>query len=183
MAERDQHAIILDFMPQGYVDDKRPSHRKTPIAQALGTKKFTLLELVPREGVFLGIGDEVYIGDGKREKIHHVEGRIPLDKLTNTATNELGYVVEQLVEKNEQRFIDFFNNAQPLSTRMHSLQLLPGVGKKHMWDVLEEREDKPFKDFKDLDERVKLLPDPKKLVIRRIMNELKGNEKHKLFTE
>lgn len=183
MAERDEHAIILDFLPQGYISDKRPSHRKNPIAQAMGTKKFTLLELVPRENVFLGIGDEVYIGDGKREKIHHVEGRITTDKLTNTASNELQYVVEQLIAKNEQRFVDFFNNARPLSTRMHSLELLPGVGKKHMREVLDAREDKEFTSFEDINDRVKLLPDPKKLVLRRIMSELEGNEKHRIFTE
>ena len=183
MAERDEHAIILDYMPQGYVDDKRPSHRKDPIAQAIGTKKFTLLELVPREGVFLGIGDEVYIGDGKREKIHHVEGRITTKKLTNTASSELSYVVEQLIKDNEQRFVDFFNNAQPLSTRMHSLELLPGVGKKHMWEVIEARDEEPFESFEDINARVKLLPDPKKLVLRRIMSELEGNEKHRIFTE
>ena len=183
MAERDRHAIILDFLPQGYPTDTRPSHRKNPIAQAIGKTQLGLLELIPKEGVFLGIGDEVYIGEGKREKIHHIQGRIPINKLTNTATNELPYVIEQLVSSNEQRFVDFFNNAQPLSTRMHSLELLPGLGKKHMWEVIDAREDQPFESFKDIDERVKLLPNPKKLVIRRIMSELEGNEKHRIFTE
>lgn len=183
MAERDTDAIILDFLPQGYPMDKRPSHKKTPIAQAIGTKGFSLLELVPRDGEFLDIGQQVYIGEGKREKIHHVEGRIPVSKLTNTATSELQYVIEQLVEANEKRFVDFFNNARPLSTRMHSLELLPGVGKKHMWEVLDAREDKPFESFKDLDTRVKLLPKPMKIIIRRIMNELEEDQKHYIFVD
>ena len=183
MAERDEYAIILDFLPQGYLNDKRPSHRKDPVAQAIGTKKFTLLEIIPREGIFLDVGQEVYIGDGKREQIHHVEGRINKDKLTNTATGELAYVVEALIKKNEQRFVDFFNNARPLSTRMHSLELLPGLGKKHMWEVIDEREAEPFSSFKDIDERVKLLPNPEKLVFRRIMSELEGDQKHRIFTQ
>lgn len=183
MVGRDEHAIVLDFLSEGYPLDKRPSHRKTAIAQAVGTTRFALLELVPKEDVFLNIGDKVYIGEGKRDKIHHINGRIDIDKLTNTAQQELKYSVEQLVKDNEARYVEFFNKAQPLSTRMHSLELLPGVGKKHMWEVVEERRDGDFTSFSDVKKRVKLLPDPQKLIIRRIMSELEGNEKHRLFTD
>ncbi len=183
MSEREEYAIVLDFLPNGHPLDKRPSHRKTAIAQVIGKTKFALLEVVPKPDVHLNIGDEVYIGEGKREHIHHIEGRIPLDKLTNTASGELSHVVERLVSENEPRYVEFFNKAQPLSTRMHSLELLPGLGKKHMWEVLEERRDGDFTNFANIKDRVKLLPDPGKLVIRRIMAELAGKEKHRLFTE
>ncbi len=183
MSDREQYAIVLDFLPHGHPLDKRPSHRKTAVAQVIGKTRFALLEVSPKPDVHLNIGDEVYIGEGKREHIHHIEGRIPLDKLTNTANGELAHVVERLVTEHEERFVDFFNNAQPLSTRMHALELLPGLGKKHMWEVLEERKDGPFTSFANVKERVKLLPDPAKLVIRRIMSELSGKEKHRLFTE
>ncbi|MFT4249853.1 MAG: DUF655 domain-containing protein [Candidatus Woesearchaeota archaeon] len=183
MTERDEYAIVLDFLAEGRANDKRPSHRKTSLAQVVGKKRFTLLEIQPKEGTFLNLGDEVYIGEGKREQVQRIEGRITTDELTNTAQGELSYVVETLVTENEKDFIDFFNKARPLSTRMHSLELLPGLGKKHMWEVLEAREEQLFTSFEDIKERVKLLPDPKKLVIRRIMNELSGNEKHKLFIQ
>jgi putative nucleotide binding protein len=183
MVGREEHAIVLDFLPEGHPLDRRPSHRKTAVAQGIGKTRFSLLEMVPREGVYLNIGDEVYIGEGKREKIHHVEGRISLDKLTNTAQGELQHVIEQLVKSDEKRFVEFFNKAQPLSTRMHSLELLPGIGKKHMWEVLEARSDGDFSSFEDIKQRVKLLPEPQKLVIRRILEELRGDEKHRLFTE
>ncbi len=183
MVDRDKYAIILDFLPEGYVSDKRPSHRKTPVAQAVGTKRFALLEMTPKPGSYLNIGEEVYIGEGKRDKIQHVLGRINLGKLTNTASSELSFVIEQLVDNNEQLFVDFFNKAQPLSTRMHSLELLPGLGKKHMWEVIEARREGDFTSFTDIRKRVKLMPDPKKLIIRRIMSELAGNEKHRLFTD
>ena len=65
--------------------------------------------------------------------------------------------------------------------RMHQLELLPGFGKKHMWEVLEARKEKPFENFDDLKKRVKLLPDPKVVVIKRIMMELEGNEKYKIY--
>ncbi len=183
MVGREEHAVVLDFLPEGHPLDKRPSHRKSAIAQAIGKTRFSLLELVPKEGVFLNIGDEVYIGEGKRDKVHHIEGRITRDKLTNTASGELQVVIARLVKESEQRFIEFFNKAQPLSTRMHSLELLPGLGKKHMWEVIEARRDGDFESFADIRKRVKLLPDPQKLIIRRIMAELSGNEKHRLFTE
>jgi putative nucleotide binding protein len=140
-----------------------------------------LLELVPKKDIFLQPYEEVYIGDGKREKIHHVNGRIPVSKLTGTANSELEHVVEQLVEEDETRFVDFFNSAQPLSTRMHALELLPGVGKKHMREILEVRREQEFESLDDINTRVKLLPNPKKLIVRRIMSELNGDEKHFLF--
>ncbi|MDO8480792.1 MAG: DUF655 domain-containing protein, partial [Nanoarchaeota archaeon] len=71
----------------------------------------------------------------------------------------------------------------PLSMRMHQLELLPGLGKKHMWEILEQRDIEPFKDFEDLKKRVKLLPSPEKAVAKRILKELEGNEKHNLFVE
>ena len=81
----------------------------------------------------------------------------------------------------EKRFVDFFNNAQPLTTRMHQLELLPGLGKKHMWEILEVRKTKPFESFEDIKKRVKLMPDPKNAVIKRILAEIKGKEKHRIF--
>ena len=83
----------------------------------------------------------------------------------------------------KKKFIEFFNKAQPLGTRMHQLELLPGLGKKHMWQILESREEKPFESFADLKNRVKLMPDPEKAVLKRILQELEGKEKHKIFVD
>jgi len=179
----EEYAIILDFLPNGYPLDTRPSHMKTPIAQAIGREHFVLLELVPKKDITLQPHDEAYIGEGKRDKIHHINGKLPHGKLTRTAKAELEYVIESIVKKNESRFVEFFNKAQPLSTRMHSIELLPGMGKKRMWDILNERQIKPFESFNDLKKRVKLIPDTEKCIVGRILEELKGNEKHNLFVE
>lgn len=179
--EKEEYAIVLDFLPNGYAFDSRPMFRKTPIAQAIGKKFFSLLELVPKKEIFLQPHEEVYIGEGKRDKIHHIVGKIPSTKLTHTAKAELEQIIKDAVDKDEKRFIEFFNNAQPLTTRMHQLELLPGLGKKHMWEILESRKEKPFETFDDIKKRVKLMPDPKKAVIKRILNELTGEEKHKIF--
>ncbi|MBR9676132.1 DUF655 domain-containing protein [Candidatus Woesearchaeota archaeon] len=181
--QREEYAIVLDFLPNGYPFDKTPSHRKNPIVQAIGTTKFTLLELVPKKEVFLRQHQRVYIGDGKREEVHHINGRINVSKLTGNARAELEFVVGNLIDENQKVFVSFFNNSQPLSMRMHQLELLPGLGKKHMWEVIEERRGDEFKDFDDIKKRVKLMPDPKKSITKRILLELEGNEKYSLFTE
>jgi len=180
---KEEKTVILDFLPNGYPFDERPMYMKTPVAQALGKEHFVLLELVPKKGIHLNLYEEVYIGEGKRDKIHHIVGKIPMSKLTRTAKSELEFVIKDIVEKNEKKFIDFFNNAMPLSTRMHQIELLPGVGKKHMWEIINAREEKPFESFDDIKKRVKLIPDPGKLIIRRIIQELEGEEKHRLFVD
>jgi len=180
---REEYAIVLDFLPHGYPFDTRPSHKKTPIVQAIGKTKFVILELVPKKDVFLQPLQEVYIGEGKRDEIHHIVSKIALDKLTSTAKKELDFVVQDLVKKNEQFFVNFFNNSQPLTMRMHQLELVPGLGKKHMWEILDERAKEPFKSFDDLKKRVKLIPNPEKAIAKRILKELDGKEKHNIFVD
>jgi putative nucleotide binding protein len=181
--KREEEAVVLDFLSNGYASDSRPSHLKTSIAQAIGKNNLALLELVPRKGIALQPFESVYVGDQKRDKIHHVVGKIPLSKLTATARGELEHVLKELIKEREADIIEFFNKSQPLSTRMHSLELLPGLGKKHMWMIVEERRGDPFTSLEDLKKRVSLIPDPEKLVIKRIMKELEGNEKHMLFVK
>ena len=180
---KEEKAIVLDFLQNGYPNDPRPSHKKTPIVQALGLEHFTLLELVPKPGIFLQPMEEIYIGEGKRDKIHHIVGKITLDKLSGTARNEIEYIIKDLVKKNELTFVQFFNKSQPLTTRMHQLELLPGLGKKHMWEIIEERKVRSFENFDDLKARIKLMPDPEKIIIKRVLLELEGNEKHRLFVD
>tara|TARA_Y100000310_G_C20391439_1_gene672975 strand:+ start:22 stop:582 length:561 start_codon:yes stop_codon:yes gene_type:complete len=176
---REENAVILDYLEHGYAFEQ--GTMKTPIAQALGLDHLSILELVPKKGVFLQPNEEVYIGEGKREEIHHIKGKIPMDKLTATARNALKHAVDDVVGKDEKRFVEFFNKAQPLTMRMHQLELLPGLGKKHMWEVIQARRGKPFESFEDLKNKVKLLPDPKQAVVKRILLELQGDQKYKLF--
>ena len=88
-----------------------------------------------------------------------------------------------MVKEKEAEFIRFFNTAQPITIRMHQLELLPGLGKKHMNAIIEARDDKAFENFEDLKTRVKLIPDPEKTIMRRIMLEMEGKEKWRLFVD
>jgi len=181
MSTKEETAIVLDFLPNGYPFDETPSYKKNAIVQALGKDHLILLELVPKKGISLQPNDEVYIGEGKREKIHHINGKLDIEKLTGTADSVLKDLIKDIVKKHPERFIDFFNKAQPLTMRMHQLELLPGLGKKHMWEIIDARDEKPFENFDDIKKRVKLMPDPEKAIIRRIMAELGGKEKHRIF--
>ncbi len=175
-------AYILDYLPQGRADEK--SFKRTPLALAVGETEFKLFELIPKINVTLTIGERVYIGKDleKRLKIEHVKRRITYEELTNAAQSELPYILEEIVKRNEQKFVEFFNKASPITTRYHMLELLPGLGKKTMWSIIEEREKGSFKSFQDLVERVKLVHRPEKLIVNRILEELKNRDiKYKIF--
>ncbi len=174
---KEDYAIVLDYLPTGYPN----SYSNEPIAQAIGTKYFTLLELVARKGVNLLLQQKVYIGPEKRPEIERIKGRLPYNKLTHTAKEELEKAIETIIHEDEQRFVNFFNKAGPVTIRMHSLELLPGIGKKHMEEILAEREKKPFESFEDLTSRVKLLPDPIRMIKDKVMEELEGRAKYYLF--
>ena len=180
---KEEYAIVLDFLPNGYPFDSRPMHRKTPVVQAIGKDHFILLELVPKKGTFLQPYEEVYMGEGKRDKIHHILSKLDFSRLTETARIGMQDVIEKIINVNEKKFVDFFNKAQPINTRRHQVELIPGIGKKHMWEIIEERKKKLFDTFDELKTRVKLMPDPKKAIIKRILMELNGEDKYRLFVE
>ncbi len=138
---REEKVLVLDFLPNGYPLDPRPTHKKTAIVQAVGKDHFTLLELVPKKGTTLKLMQELYIGPDKRDEIQHIVGRLPIHKLTGTAKQELEFVIKEIVHTNQTKFIEFLNKALPLSTRMHQLELLSGLGKKHMLEIIEARKD------------------------------------------
>lgn len=176
--KKDENAIVLDYLPRGKVSDTRDE----PVAQILGDRYFSLLEVGLREGQEVEPGDKVYIGSGKREEVKYIKKSITVGELTTAAKEELDDRLDELIQQNEDRFVDFFNNSGPVTPRMHQLEALPGVGKKHMWKVIDERKVEDFESLDDLKERVPLLPDPRKMIRERIMEELRGETKHYLFT-
>ncbi len=177
MKEREEQAIVIDFLPYGYPLEKK----MMPIAQAIGIKNFTLLELVPRRGLKLEVGEEVYIGEGKRDKVYYILGKLDFNKISESGKKFIEEYIEKQVNADEKKFVDFFNNAQPINTRLHQLELIPGFGKKHTQAILDERAKKPFESLEDMKKRVSNLPDPKTSVVKRILEELKGEERHPLF--
>lgn len=170
-------AIILDFLPQG----KSSGFKSEPIAIVLGINFFTLLEVVPKPGVDLKPLEEVYIGRDSRDKIDHIKQRIPYEQLTNTAKSELERAVDHVIQLNEKKFLHFFNASGSISLKRHQLELLPGVGKQHLEDILKARQAKPFESLKDVEDRIRFLTSPLSIIRRRVMSELEGDQKHYLF--
>src|SRR3989344_8603433 len=130
--EKEDNAIILDYLPYGYP----MGEKMLPVAQAIGEKTLVLLELIPRRGMTLESGEKVYIGQEKRDKIYYIMGRLSKEKLTETAKIQLEEFIAEFVNSQETKFIEFFNNAQAINTRLHQLELLPGFGKKHTQEIM-----------------------------------------------
>ncbi len=181
---REDYAIVLDFMPEGNPIDPHPPHRSRPIAQAVGDKYFTLLEFYPKPGVSIKQGEKVCVSFKLRElrdKVDFVWGEpITYDELSGVARSYLPEALRKIVQEKEKVFVTFFNIAAPLTIKLHSLELLPGIGKKTMWALLEERKKKSFESFEDLKERGKIA-DPVAVIVDRLLSELRGEERYYLF--
>ncbi|HJJ98921.1 MAG TPA: DUF655 domain-containing protein [Methanocorpusculum sp.] len=181
--KKEVEAVVLDFLQWGYTDDKRPLNQREPIILAVGTDQFKLLELIPKRNFSINLHDKVYIGDGGRKIVDRVKRRISYDELTNTAKGELEAVISMIIAEGEPRFVKFYNEAIPISLKLHMLNLLPGFGKKTLTDTLTERQKKPFESFEDIRSRVKTLSKPEKFILERIILELENpDEKYHLFT-
>jgi putative nucleotide binding protein len=180
--KRETYARVLDYLPYGHPDDTRPVYQKKPLVQALGEDNFILMELSPKKDKIPSVYDKVYIGEGEREEIDHVIRRLRYNELTPTAKVELPYILEIVVKEHEERFIQTFNEAKPITTRLHTLDLFPGIGKKLMWAILEERKKGSFSDFETLTKRVKGLHHPEKIIAKRIGEEIMNEHiKYKIF--
>jgi len=175
----EEYGIVLDYLPQGFPGENLPPHKRTPIAHIIGENYFSLLEVVPSED--LSMYERVFIGKGKRDKIVRVKKRLRYNELSATAKGELKFIVEKIVSENEQKFVEFFTTSGPISIRYHKLELLPGLGKKLMNEILEKRKNGPFESFSDIKERVPSIPDPKKMIINRIINELQEVDRYSIF--
>jgi putative nucleotide binding protein len=176
----EEYAYVLDFLPHGRAGS-RPGYRAGAVVQVVGEDFFTLLEAIVKEGLILKPHDRVYVGKNKREEITYIIGRVGFDELTANAKMELPNVIEKIVLARERWFVNFFNTAQAITPRMHAMELIPGIGKKYMWQIINERERKPFESLEDLQKRTNM-PDPAKLITKRIIEELSGESKYRLFT-
>jgi putative nucleotide binding protein len=179
----EDYIYILDYLPKGRGD--LPPHKRHPTVYGIGENQFTLLELVPKNDVSFIVGERVYVGKDPnlRKKIAKIKGRINYADMTSTAHGEMPYIILDIVKNQEDRFIKFYNESPAISTRFHVLELLPGLGKKMMHDIIEERRKKPFKTFNEMCERIDFLRAPDKLISKRIELELTDpTQKYRIFT-
>jgi putative nucleotide binding protein len=176
----EESAYVLDFVPRG--KSVVIKGREGPVVQAIGEDRLTLLELLAMETKDFDIGEKVKIGKEGREKIVSVLGKLAYEELTPEAKGSLPGVVEKLVKDNEGKYVAAFNDLQPLTPRLHGLELIPGIGKTFMKEILDMREKKPFESFDDIQERVGLR-DPAKMIAKRIVEELSGDTRVAIFVK
>lgn len=174
----EEYAYVLDVTVRGRSTTIRG--REGTIVQAVGEERLTLLELLGVPNVSFEPSERVYIGKDGRDKILSVLGRLDYNGLSATAKNELPVTIEKVVKNNEKRFVDYINAAQPINPRIHSLQLIPGIGKTYLMSILTERDKKPFENFNDLQTRIGLR-DPAKLIAKRIVEEISGDARMNIF--
>jgi len=179
MFKREENALVLDFLPTG----KAGEARQEPTAQLIGEQYFTLLEVVAKPGVQLKSFDKVYIGMGERDKIERIKCRLVYNQLTNAAQQEVEKAIRQVFSEREQDFVGLINRAGPINIRIHSLELLPNVGKKNLEALLAERDKKPFASFEDIKARVPHLAHVEDSILQRVIMELKAEEKYYLFVK
>jgi len=179
--ESTTYAVVLDYFPHGRSDDNRPQYQKEPLAYALTEGSFDLLALTLTDEADINIVDRVAVDPPDDKAIATVE-EIEFDELSSSAVSELEYAIEAIIDDNPQQFVDFYNEAQPITLRLHQLNLLPGIGKKLRNKIIDERKRGPFESFEELSERVGGLHNPKDVLSDRILEELRDDDlKYKIF--
>ncbi len=176
----EEFAFVLDSIPHGRSLIIRG--REGPIVQAIGEDRLTLLEILALSNSSFEVGERIGIGKQDRVKVMSVLGKLSHDDLTADAKDDLPSVVEKLVIANESRFVAYFNEAQPVTPRLHGLEVIPGIGKTFMMQIIKERERKPFESFEDLQKRTSVR-EPAKLVTKRILEEIAGGSRINLFLQ
>ena len=173
-------AVLLDVLPTGRPDDDRPQSRKSPVAYGLDAESFALYELSLGDDPDLSVGDRVAV-DGPAVGRYRA---VSFDDLTRNAAAEIEYAVEAIVDADEDRFVDFYTEAEPVTLRLHRLDLLPGIGETLRNNVLDARKRGPFESFADIESRVSGLHRPREVIVDRIVDEIREDGlKHRSFVE
>ena len=176
----EEYAYVLDSKSRTKSTTVRG--RTGIIVIAIGEDRLTLLEILGIENSIFDVGERIYIGKEGRTKVQSVLGKADYVKISDSAKDEIPTVVESIVTKNEVKFVDYINNAQPLTPRIHALELIPGVGKTYLNVIIKEREKGPFESFVDIEKRVGL-KEPIKHLSQRIIEEVSGETRMNLFVK
>jgi len=183
------HTQIRKYEEYAYTLDCKSRTKSTTVrgrtgimVVALGEERLTLLEILGIENSTFDVGERIYIGKEGRTKVQSVLGKMDYVKISGSAKDEIPTVVESIVTKNEAKFVDYINNAQPLTPRIHALELIPGIGKTYLSVIIKEREKVPFESFNDMEKRAGL-KEPRKHLSQRIIEEISGETRMNIFVK
>ncbi len=173
-------SIVIDFYPQGKSLSRRPSEDYNPQAVVVTVDSFQFFDIFLIVGLKLSIKDSLMLNTKNRNILRL--NQIRYSQLSHSALEVLPSIINQIVDTFESRYVSFLNQAHPLTTQMHQLQLLPGIGQKRMWAILEARKKASFTSFIDFTRRTGI-SDPMSLFSSRILMELESSQKYFLFTK
>ena len=176
----EEYAYVLDFCSMA--KSKTVRGRDGIIITALGEERLTLLEILGVEDSIFDIGEKIYIGKEGRTKVQSGLGKLDYEQISGSSQSELSNVVKTIVTNNEERFVDYINNAQPLTPRKHSLELIPGIGKTYLRLIIEQINKQKFLNYKDMEERAGLKA-PVNHLSKRIIEEISGETQFRLFVK
>jgi putative nucleotide binding protein len=179
-----REVIILDILLHGHPEEDKPSWSKSSLAQVITFPDFVLYEVkINRDSDIKVQEKNTYEEFTRQNKLRDVIKKIDYKDLTSTSKALIQSLLEQEVMNYQDEFINFFNNSTSITPRMHALKLLPGIGQKHMWEILDARNRQKFTTFQDISDRTSI-SNPMKLIAQRIIKELqREGVKYYLFSK
>ena len=170
---KEDEAIVLDILSTGF--------SKNEVVQSLGCQNFVLLELIPKSNSNVSFLEKVYIGEEKRDKIQYVKRSISYEDLSDNSKTEILSAIEEIVKNREDEIVNIINRIGPINIRKHGLELINGVGKKNLKNLIEIREESKFLNFEDISKRCSFIQNPIESISKRILEEIKGEDLIKIF--
>jgi len=119
------------------------------------------------------LGDRIAI-DSSSEIISEIIGLTRITSLSPTVLEELPKVIASMLQDSPERCLGFYNRAGPLSLKMHSYELLPGIGSKKAQEMVETRGRVGWTELSALDEACGI--DSANLLANRLIEEM--NDEH-----
>ncbi|MFW9906623.1 MAG: DUF655 domain-containing protein [Candidatus Thorarchaeota archaeon] len=170
--------FIIDYYPQGKSLSRR-SEDYNPLVVVITVEKFHFYDVILTVGSKYSIGEDLLLSPRNRNILRLIQVRY--NQLSSSALSNLPTIIRKIVIVSESHYINFLNKAHPLTSQMHQLQLLPGIGQKRLWMILEARKSNPFSSFSDFSTRTNI-SDPMSIFTNRILLELEDSPKYYLFT-
>ncbi len=173
-------SFVIDFYPHGKTLSRRDSGSYNPVAVVITSDFFDFYDVRLAMGTPIKIEDRLVL-TSRNPKIKKLF-MTKYSQLSSSALDNLPNTVRKIVNTSETRFIKFLNESHPLTSQMHQLQLLPGIGQKRMWAILEARKLTKFSSFEDFAKRSGI-SDPIAIFVNRILQEIENSPKYRLFTK
>jgi len=180
---REYYGIILYFDRRSISFKRRGNIirlRNSLIGEVLGEEYLKFLKVQLNHDIVVNPMERVCLDGPYRRKVARVIGLVRYQDLSPKSREVLEDAIEKVVRINELKWVDFFNKSGLFTHKVHVLELLPGITKKKVDVIVDEREAQPFASFKDIRERTGI--DPVKSIKEKILEEITGDAKYYILT-